>query len=473
MSLQLKEMISNLTDSNLWERKKLFFLSCIFFLIIGAYTIIRDLKNSIFIWTVGEGYQPIARIIFFILLLPALLAYSKFVDKARRYYLLMGYSIFYAILCLIFAFFVNTPTIGLLNTNQSPYRLFGWIFYFFSEGFPPFVLSVFWAFANSINSPENAKKNYGFMVSGSKLGGMFSASIAWLLFSSYAKNFSEASRHQLILFLAAFLLLMVPLLIYFLIKTIPGHCLHGYEAVYKIEKERGKKGKSDTGIWAGFTMLLQYPYVFGIFFMIFSYEVFSSILSFLRLIVAKKETMSVGETSGFLFKWAFIMHFIGFFISFLGTNALLRKWGVRTCLILIPIIMGFLAMLGVFSSPVRSFEIFNYAIAISPVMLAFTLIKSVHYAFAAPVIETLYIPTLKEIKFKSKSWIDSFGGKFGKLSASAFNHVAITFPALYVSAFSFFFGIIGLWFIIAFLLGIRFDKAVNNGEIIGFKAEND
>ena len=104
--------------------------------------------------------------------------YSRLVDRVRRYNLLVFYSLIYAVICLILAIFVSAPQIGLKNTNQSVYRLFGWFFFILVEGFSPFVLGVFLAFSNSINSPESAKKNYAFMVSGSKIGGMVSAGLA-------------------------------------------------------------------------------------------------------------------------------------------------------------------------------------------------------------------------------------------------------------------------------------------------------
>ena len=82
-------------------------------------------------------------------------------------------------------YLVGHPTIGLANTETSPFRIFGWLFYFFIEVFSPFVISVFWAFANSVYSPEAAKHNYALLVSGSKFGGMFTAGIAWALFTCH------------------------------------------------------------------------------------------------------------------------------------------------------------------------------------------------------------------------------------------------------------------------------------------------
>jgi len=107
------------------------------------------------------------------------------------------------------------------------------------------------------------------------------------------------------------------------------------------------------------------------------------------------------------------------------------------------------------------------------IMGAFTLMKSVNYAFSSPVRESLYIPTLKEIKFKSKSWIDAFGNKFAKFNGSIFNDIATYMgPAAFMPLYSFFFAlIIGLWFFSAFLLGMRFDRAVAANEVVGMSED--
>ena len=446
-----------------YEKWKFLFLAVLFFFIIGSYTIIRDLKNSVFMGLVGKEYIPVSRLIVLLLLVPAILLYSKIVDKVKRYYLLSIYSIFFAIGSLVFAFFIGHPTIGIVNTDQSPYRLFGWLFYFFVEGFSPFVLSIFWAFSNSISKPKGAKKYYGWVVSASKIGGMLTAGSAWALFTFTSFPIfgavSDVAKMRLILFIASLFLFAVPVVIKILMKIIPVQHLHGYEAVYKIEKKRGKAGKSETGIWAGLRMLLKYPYVLGIFAMTFFYELLNSILSYLRLSVAQKEAGSVAGTSAFLFKWVFIMHVIGFCISLFGTSSLLRKLGTRTCVFLIPVIMGFVVFCFVASSS---------AIV---VMSAFTIMKAIHYAFSKPVVESLYIPTLKEIKFKSKSWIDAFGSKLAKGSGSVFNLAAgLVRPVLFLPLYSFFFAIIiGAWVFSSFFLGRRFEEAIDANEAIGSK----
>jgi AAA family ATP:ADP antiporter len=85
----------------------------------------------------------------------------------------------------------------------------------------------------------------------------------------------------------------------------------------------------------------------------------------------------------------------------------------------------------------------------------------------------LYIPTVKDLKFKSKSWIDAFGSKFAKSTGSAFNHLVSRLGSrLFMPAHAGLFAIVlGSWFVTAFLLGKRYDQALKNNEVIGREEE--
>ena len=432
---------------------------------IGSYTVTRDLKNSIFIGIVGKEYVPWAKVISMLVLIPAIFLYAKLVDKIRRYQLLYFYSIAFGFASLIFAYYIGHPQIGISNTDTSPHRLFGWFFYFFVEGYSPFIVSVFWAFANSITSPQAAKKNYSLMVAGAKIGGMASAALAWILFSLSAdpaySNFTDVVTHQVVLAVSSMLLLVVPVLTLFLMRKVPGHFLHGYEAAYKIEKQKSKKGQAETGVFAGLSMFVKYPYVLGIFGMVFFYEVIATVLSYLRLGVAQTDATTISDVSRVLFEMVFKTHAVGLIISLIGTRTLLNKLGTRVCLLLVPLLIGSFLLYLMFATTSQA------------LVNAFVAFKAIHYAFNWPIRESLYIPTIKEIKFKSKSWIDGLGSKFAKTTGSAFNIIVSGMgPALLLPVHSFFFAcVVGAWFVTAFFLGRRFEKAVSNNEVIGMKRE--
>ncbi len=456
IDMQMRKMFHGFFEVEPQERVKLFFLALAFFFIIAGYTIARDLKDAMFLNVVGREYIPYAKTLSMIILVPAIFIYSLLVDRVRRYQLLTIYSTFYGLVYLVMAYYVGHPTIGLLNVEASPLRIFGWLIYFIVEGYSPFVVGSFWAFANSVNDPESAKKNYGLMVSGSKIGGALAAGAAWALFSWASTQNSfiiDVYVHQIAFFISALLVLCVPIVIHYCIRMVPGEYLHGYEAAYREEK----KGKAKTGIFEGLVLLLKYPYVMGIFGMVYFYEVVSTVLSYLRLGVAEQTCINVSAKTAFLFKIYLITHLIGLVIAVFGTRLLQLFLGTRACLLLVPLLTGGFLFFMLTSND-------TYA-----VVYAFIALKAINYAFSWPVRETLYIPTIKDIKFKSKSWIDAFGSKVARTSGSAVNVVmARISPGYFMAAHSFFFaGIVAFWFVAALLLGRRFERAVKHNEVIG------
>jgi len=467
-SMQRKKMSAIYTEEQErhYERLKSIFLWVAFFFIIGSYTVIRELRDSIFVFVVGRNYLSRAKVVSLIGFIPAIFLYSKLVDKMRRYYLLCAYCAFYAISGLIFVYFLGDPAIGIPNIVRSPDRIIGWLFYFFVEGFSPFVVSVFWAFLNSISSPESAK-NYGFLVSGSKVGGMLASASAWYFLGR--PIYSDTANHQILILISSSLLLCVPIIIMWMMKKIPGKFLHGYEAVYQVEKEKVKHGEAETGIFAGLNMLVRYPYVLGIFCMVYFYEMVTTVLSIMRVGIAEDAAKTISGTSAKLFEMIFYTHAAGFVISLIGTGTLVRWLGEKRSLMLIPITSGlFLAYF-----MISYVDFCAWCASADALIVGYIGLKAINYAFSQPVRESLYIPTVKEIKFKSKSWIDAFGSKVGKTSGSTFNMFATWMgEGAFFSIHAGFFGLVTLiWILIAYLLGRRFEEAVSKNEVIGVDDE--
>ncbi len=442
-----------------YERTKLLFISSVFMLVITAYTVCKELKDIVFVATVGSDYVPQAKMLSLFLLIPAILFYSYLVNKIRRYQLLCFYSILYGLVGLIFVYFIGHPEIGVGNTNTGPGRLLGWLFYVFIEGYSPFIISVAWAFANSVFSPKEAKEGYGFLVAGSKLGGVLSAGAAWYLLS-HVTVLSGVTKQQLLLFLPSLILMLVPVVILLFMRTVSGQYLHGYQAAYEYQKSVDKGGEPGPGIFTGLWMIIRQPYVLGIFGMIFLFEVMNAVLSYLR-IVYSIDGAGIETFGSRLFAIAFGYHTIGLIFALFGTTALLRLLGERRCLFLIPFLFG--AILSVFLI-FRNFASF---------MFTFIGIRAANYGFFYPVRESLYIPTVKSVKFQSKAWIDAFGTKMAKGTGSGFNYVArivlrsgglSLFNAIHVA----FFGLIlGLWAVVAWMVGKRYVAAIENNEVIG------
>ena len=80
MSLRLSDIFNFNLSSGVHDRLKLLFLSIVFFFVIGGYTIIRTLKDSMFVSIVGKEYIGWAKMWSIIILIPAILLFSKLVD---------------------------------------------------------------------------------------------------------------------------------------------------------------------------------------------------------------------------------------------------------------------------------------------------------------------------------------------------------------------------------------------------------
>jgi len=460
----VRSVFAQLFEVRQEERVKVVLLALTFGLIIAGYAAAKELKDTVFMAIVGRDYIPLARTLALFAMIPPIYLYAKIVDRLRPYHVLTACSLFFGLIGLIFAYYIGDPGIGITNTDTGPNRLFGWLLYFFVEGYTPFLVSVFWAVANSVNNPMAARENYGLIVSGSKVGGLLSSGLAWWLFS-WASSLADPSAydvftHQAVFAISSLIILLVPVCIHLLVKHVPKKQLHGYEAAYQVEKQRRKAGEARTGFFAGLKVFLKYPYVLGIFGMVFFFEVITTVVSFLRLGEAGANATSVSRVTSYLFKTIFIMHVVTLLISVLGTRPLFKLLGERVCLLLIPTA----------SAVVLVYFMFN--MTPGALILTYTTLKAINFAFSWPVRESLYIPTVKDIRFKAKSWIDVFGTKFAKTTGSAFNYTFITgamIPAtLLPPLVGFVVPVMLLWTGTAYLLGIRYDRAVRNNEVIGY-----
>ena len=125
---------------------KLVTMGIAIFLVMGAYTIFKELKDSIFMITVGAKYLPDVKTISLLIMIPMVLFYGWLSQKLKRETLLICCLIFYGIGGLIATFFICHKNIGLYNTIADKTRLFGWIFLSFFRGMLSFFSECYLVF---------------------------------------------------------------------------------------------------------------------------------------------------------------------------------------------------------------------------------------------------------------------------------------------------------------------------------------
>jgi len=442
---------------DVYDKKKIVLSAFTFFFIIGAYSILRSLKTSIFLGFVGKEYQPIAKILSIVIMIPVMLLYSKLIDKLKRYQAVYFFLIFYAILGIIFSYFFFHPTFGIKNTQTSPYRILGWLFEFSMDMFQGMVVGTFWAFVNSISTPDFASKNYGLIVAASRFGGISTTLISWLLLER--SSLASWQSIPLLTLFAALLLLAGGLCIRKLISSIPESHLHGYQAAYDANQTETHTRKK-PGVFEGLKLLLTEPYVLGIFGLVYSFEIINTIFDYQMQVLMSLETNNnVQAMSSFMFIYTGTFQALSFFFAMFGTSHLLKRIGLQKCLLIMPIVSILLTIILMIHPKLIT------------VFIAMVILRALNYGFNQPIREILYIPTVKDIQFKSKAWIDSFGRTLSKTSGSAVNMFAIFQNSSIIfaieSACSI--GVASIWTVIAFFVGRTYLNTIKSNKVIGKK----
>lgn len=439
-----------------YELLKLITLGLSIFLVMGSYTIFKELKDSIFMITVGAKYLPDVKTISLLIMIPMVLFYGWLSQKIKRETLLICCLIFYGIGGLIATFFICHDTIGLYNTVADKSRLFGWFFYLFLEGCSPFLVSAIWSFFNSISHPQDIKDSYIKMTVMSKLGGILFAGAAFIYNTYFFTNTlsCEVNQYSSIMLFASISILLVPFLVLLLVYNSDKNDLKGYSD--DIADTIIKPQIITKNEFFGLTALLKNPYILGIFGMTFFWEVINVIFNNLRLNIAFSEATSLCGITAILYKNILFMHIFGLLFVLLGTRNIIQYCGERMALLLIPIVTG---------SAIIVFLIYPTT---NMIFVTYLIIRAINYTLTFPIREALFIPTTKDIQFKTKSWIDSFGQKFSKGCGSMYNK-SIQLFSLYASYYiqiGFFAVLIFLWTIMSYYLGKKWEKVIKNKEII-------
>jgi AAA family ATP:ADP antiporter len=100
-------------------------------------------------------------------------------------------------------------------------------------------------------------------------------------------------------------------------------------------------------------------------------------------------------------------------VSLFGTSIVQRYFGIRFCIVGYPTAFAVLSVL-----------IYSFGSSLEILMYGLIVMKALNYTMNQPSKESLYIPTDRETKFKSKAWIDMFGSRMSKSVGAATEAVA-------------------------------------------------
>lgn len=426
------------------EKRKFSILAVLFGLTIGVYWLFRPLKDSIFLTMVGREYQPWAKMLSIFVTVGAVMIYSYLVDRYPRHKLLYGYSVFYALCSIVFAFFIIDPQVGIANTVANPHRYLGWLFYLFVESFGSTMVALFWSFVADTTTPDSARRGYSLIVFGAQSGGV--------IIPLMGKFLVQTSSSGSAILLCVVGICCIPLVVYYFMRTVPRKQLQGFDGS-KNAIEKGKKSKAS--FLDGLYLIVTRPYVLGIFTMVAFYELVIVMIDFQFKWLAAAEYRGDALTN-FFTTYAIAINVIAVLSVLIGSKKIMSRLGLARTLLLLPVVVGAAAII----------------VNVNPVLwVAFSVMvmcKSINYSLNQPAKEQLYIPTSRNTKYKAKAWIDMFGIRLSKGTASAINTLR---PILGVATFSLMSlglsaGLIVVWFWAAMFLGKEHKTAIEQDRIV-------
>lgn len=450
----------NFGDFEKEEFKKFLRMGLIFALIIGVYWTLRPLKDAVFIQLVDKLHLPYAKTVSVLALLPLVMFYTKLLERTSREKMLVILPAFYGITVLCFAFlmfFAQAPREEIEMRALLPYvvtKALGYTWYLFVESFGSLVVALFWAFAADSTDPTSAKRGFPLVVALGQMGGILSP----YTIGGLPHRLGLKTDALSMVCLAALILLIIPLVRYFL-KATPKNLLVSFHG----KNEQQVESEQEPGFLEGLKLMLKHRYLIGIFAANFIYEVIVTIFDFNFKIAAGAEYTGVA-LSNYLSIYGSSVNVVSLLCLLLGISNVTRFLGIGFALAAMPIIVG-CALVGFLTMNSLTFL---FALMVGS--------KAINYALNGPALKQLYIPTTPDVRFKAQAWIETFGSRASKEAGSIFNMLLsplqTTFGATLGRSYYLIlsgalgFPLLGLWLVVAIFLGKTFKKAIEEKRVV-------
>lgn len=427
------------------EVRKFIMLAANFCVIIGTYWTLRPIKDSIFNAIVGIDWQPRAKMISLVVIIPLVILYSKLIDsfpRHRVFYALLG---IYAVFAVVFAWVFMDPTMGLLNTMASPDRWIGWFWYVYVESFGSLIVALFWAITVDTTKAESAARGFPIIA----LLGQFGNIIGPKFLTAKFLGFETSAP---IVAICGALMFVSIVLMYLFMTTTPADLLTGFHM-----GEGSHKKDEEPGFFEGLRLLATQGYLLGIFLIIFIYEAIVTVIDFHFKKTASLVYPVERELSAYFSEYASMTGVVATLCVLFGVNNIQRHLGMRASLVLLPLLVG-AAILGLWFYPTWLNMVFWIMVTA----------KAINYALNQPTLKQLYIPTSKDTKYKAQAWIEMFGGRGSKAFGSVINEMRkslglVMFLNVVVMVSG---GLVIFWLFVAAYVARVYNKAIKENRIV-------
>jgi AAA family ATP:ADP antiporter len=381
----------------------LFFLY--FFLITAPHTIIKSLRNAVFLDYLGKNSLPYAYLLTALLTGLVVALHTSMQERFSKYRLIQ-FSL---------AFFILTAVIFWL-LFPSGHLWLPMVYWVWANLMVVVLMAHFWLTVNEVYNPREIKRLVGFFGSGGILGGIAGGLLT--------RIFAGASLSNHLLILSAALLVPGMLIVSGIFKQKTA----SQEPQDEIKKKPGWKST--------FSSLKTNSYLTLLSVMVTLSLIVSTLIDFQYNGIIEQSIQGQDNLTGFFGVFNAGLMLVAFLLQLVLTGPSFNRLGVKGMLIIYPF-----ALL-----------VFSLGLVAFPVLIAAVLLKgsdkSLSYSLNQSAREILYLPIPSDLKYQAKVVIDVFLNRIAKAAGALLLVIFIHFELniRFISAISSIF-IIG-WIIV-------------------------
>lgn len=415
------------------EPALLFFL--FWFFVIIVFQALRPLKKGLFVEHLGADVELYAKLANIGVAIVAVVVFSFLYNKLGSRKLIPTLCVGFIVALLAFA--------SAIPREGAPAVWVNWSFYLFGDLWSTVWVTTFWAYLNEMTRVEQSKRLYGLIGAGGPLGGLMANLAVW--------QFVRSQGTATILIgcaVATAIVALIMLRLEMLASRPDAPVRREDENLMRIEEKVPPKQRNPA--IDGARLVFASRYLMAIAAIVFLYEITSQILDYQYSSAADVAVEGSGATQAFFAQIGTIVNGLGFFVSVFLVSFVMRRFGLRTALLILPVAMA-----------VASGVYFAVPMLITAALLTIS-DNALSYSMNQTARETLFEPTSDDVVYKARAFINMFVQRVGKgaaiLMALALSAINIRFLSILALV------VIVIWAGFALYAGRRFDEITKEGE---------
>ncbi len=371
-----------------WRKTILMFFY--FFFTLATLYILKPIQRSLFLTTYGAQnlrYAYLGEGIFLILVTLAYVDLNRWIPKKRTLFSVATASYIVSIIAFWFMF------------RGSQVKWIAFLFYVWVASYSITFVTQFWLMASDIFNPQEAKRLFGFILSGGSLGGIVGGLVA--------NQAAHRVGTENLLILSA-LLLSGCLVLIQLIWRSGGHAEIASEEMKVLSKR--SEGLPERATWS---LFFKHRYLLLITALVMVTKVASTLIDNQFNWTVEHHILEKNAQTAFFGGFMAFLNAVSLVMQLIVAKFVLRRFGVGTALMLLPIGLCFGSIATIFF----------------PLLLVSGITKvfdgSMNYSISQISKEILYLPIPSYLRYRVKPLIDMLGFRLSK-SLAGFLIILVT-----------------------------------------------